>query len=176
MLKDEKTSTDFIKETLNETTISDQILVFTDGASNSYHKCSGIGVAFFDNADCKPFHYISKRIHHTKLDVIPTNNEAEYSALIHALEYIIEKDLKNVKVFADSKLVVNQVNGEWQIKCDHLLKLFLTAKELMEKIPEIEIKHIHREKNYFADVYSKMCIGQANKRTIQKFKEIYLYT
>ena len=42
-----------------------------------------------------------------------TNNEAEYEALLHRLRLAISLGIKRLLVFGDSKLVVQQVNKEW---------------------------------------------------------------
>ena len=165
MLKNEKISLEFLKDKKGYS-------LFSDGASNSTHLCSGIGVAVFENDSLKDF--ISKRIHHTKIEKIPTNNEAEYSAIIHALKYCKEHNINAPVIYTDSKLVVNQLNGEWMIKKEHLVPLYLTALEIKDEIEGVKILHVRREYNYFADFYSKHCIGQASNRESEKFKNNYL--
>src|SRR5207245_10181778 len=70
-----------------------------------------------------------------------TNNEAEYYALLKALELIAEKatgkgpgKIGEALVRSDSKLVVNQVNGEWRGEDEKLLDLNRNARDLLKKV------------------------------------------
>ena len=52
----------------------------------------------------------------------PTNNELEYLALLYALAYINNNyKNRNVTIYSDSLLVVNQINQKWRITTEHLL-------------------------------------------------------
>jgi ribonuclease HI len=59
-----------------------------------------------------------------------TNNEAEYLAVIAALESAKEKD---VDIFSDSKLVVGQLRREWHIKQDRMRELFDKVQKLIKE-------------------------------------------
>ena len=68
-----------------------------------------------------------------------TNNEAEYYALLKALELIAEKatgkslgNIGEALVRSDSKLVVNQVNGEWRVEDERVMELSSQAREMAE--------------------------------------------
>lgn len=63
-----------------------------------------------------------------------THNVAEYLALIKMLEYIIANNIKSPTIYGDSTLVVNQVNGKWQVKSNHLIPLRNKAANLLNKI------------------------------------------
>ena len=54
-----------------------------------------------------------------------TNNEAEYIALIKALELAMKHTRKRVHIFMDSELVIKQMNGRYRVKADNLRPLFL---------------------------------------------------
>src|SRR3989442_13936214 len=84
-----------------------------------------------------------------------TNNEAEYYALLKALELIAEKatgkvpgNMSEALVRSDSKLVVNQVNGEWRGEEEKLIKLSSKAKELIKKNGPLRLEWGFREKKY----------------------------
>src|SRR5437867_3680203 len=69
-----------------------------------------------------------------------TNNEAEYYALLKALELIVEKatgkspgNIGGALVRSDSQLVVNQVNGEWRVEDERRKELGSQARGMMEK-------------------------------------------
>lgn len=71
-----------------------------------------------------------------------TNNEMEYMALLRALDFAKDGDT----ILTDSKLVMNQMNGRWKIKKQHIFKLVMQAKaKMMGK--KITIEWTPREKN-----------------------------
>ena len=77
-----------------------------------------------------------------------TNNELEYLALLYALEYIRSRKTyyeKDITIYSDSKLIVNQVNGGWRVTTETLRPLY---KKCMEKLLDnITLKWVPREKN-----------------------------
>ena len=80
-----------------------------------------------------------------------TNNQAEYLALIKALEIMIEHNASQVVCHLDSELVVKQMKLEYKVKDAKLQQLFLRAINLSRKIGRVEYKHIRRELNSHAD-------------------------
>ena len=71
-----------------------------------------------------------------------TNNEAEYIAMIHALISCTHGDT----ILSDSLLVVNQLNGSYQVKKETLRHLYDIAKRLLAK-KEAKIEYVKREQN-----------------------------
>jgi ribonuclease HI len=91
-----------------------------------------------------------------KLRGIATSNQAEYTALIYTLDFILSRGLKGVLVQGDSLLVINQLNGVFQCRSENLIRYYNTAKKLILRIqtqlgttPVFE--HIPRERNDEAD-------------------------
>jgi ribonuclease HI len=80
-----------------------------------------------------------------------TVNEAEYEGLILALKMALERGVKRIRIHMDSKLVVEQSLGAWQIKQPHLQPYVDRARELAGRFELVEIKHIPREENVVAD-------------------------
>ena len=76
-----------------------------------------------------------------------TNNQAEYHALIQALQTARQMGCTDVVVQGDSQLVVKQVQGEWKVKDSELHTLWKRATELAEEFEEFDIEHIPREEN-----------------------------
>ncbi|TMH96645.1 reverse transcriptase-like protein [Candidatus Bathyarchaeota archaeon] len=83
-----------------------------------------------------------------------TNNEAEYYALLKALELIAEKatgkgpgKIGEALVRSDSTLVVNQVNGEWRVEDEKLIELSSNARNLIKKIGPARLEWVPREEN-----------------------------
>lgn len=87
-----------------------------------------------------------------------TNNVAEYSGVILALEWLVNKspsvfNRSSVTFFLDSELVVKQINAIYKVKDQNLKNLFLEALSLMEKFGgSINFKHVPREQNKIADL------------------------
>jgi probable phosphoglycerate mutase len=80
-----------------------------------------------------------------------TNNVAEYSGLIAALHYINKLDpTARVEVAMDSKLVVEQMSGRWQIKNEGMRALAKTAMQAHEA-SLVTFRWIPREENAHAD-------------------------
>ena len=155
--KNERESLEFI-----ETNCSQGTYLFTDGASD--HNTAGVGICIVNNGEI--IDYIAESIPGAS-----TNNEAEYTAMLRALEYVKENSLENVTIYSDSKLIVYQLNGEWVIQKEHLVPLYLDCRELIEEL-NVTLEHVHREKNYFADFYSKYP-ARVTESQIKKFRDRY---
>jgi ribonuclease HI len=84
-----------------------------------------------------------------------TNNKAEYLAVSYVLCLAIEIGIENLKVYTDSKLVANQINGEWRVKDPDLQRLHKGIQEAMDSAIYAEIEWIPREKNERADRLSE---------------------
>jgi ribonuclease HI len=80
-----------------------------------------------------------------------TNNIAEYEALIWGLENVAALGHAEVSVFADSELVVKQLNGQYRVKNAGLKPLFLKAMALLRSFDEATVAHVRREQNQAAD-------------------------
>lgn len=82
---------------------------------------------------------------------VQTNNFAEYSGLVAALEYALEHGASGVKIYSDSELLVKQMKGEYKVKSPALLEIYREAKDLVRKLKSFEIRHVMREQNREAD-------------------------
>ena len=83
-----------------------------------------------------------------------TNNEAEYAAVILALDWLNchWPDVKKVTFYLDSRLVVSQINGRFRLRAANLRPLLAKVKnEIGKSRAKIYFTHIPREKNYRAD-------------------------
>lgn len=82
---------------------------------------------------------------------IATNNVAEYSGLIAGLEAAAELGATQVEVRMDSKLVIEQMAGRWQIKHPGLRPLAAAAATLVRRFAVVRYQWIPREQNRHAD-------------------------
>jgi probable phosphoglycerate mutase len=82
---------------------------------------------------------------------VASNNVAEYGGLIAGLKAALELDPSEVEVRMDSKLVVEQMSGRWQVKHPSMKPLAREAAGLMAQLPQVRFSWIPREKNKHAD-------------------------
>lgn len=84
----------------------------------------------------------------------PTNNELEYLAVLYALGYIRNKYKgKNITIYSDSKLIVNQLTGKWRITTESLTPLYNKCIAMMTK--KIKIIWTPREFNLAGHVLDR---------------------
>ena len=91
-----------------------------------------------------------------------TNNIAEYMAFIKVLRIMNFKSNCKIEIYGDSMLVVNQMNGDWQIKKGAYKEYAIQAKEdlsILKQRNEVIIGWIPREQNEKADFQSMKAIG-----------------
>lgn len=128
------------------------IEIFIDGAARGNPGESGIGV-FIRGAEIE-----DREI--TKYLGTKTNNQAEYTALITALNSALDLKDNTIKIFTDSLLVANQVNGVWKVKHPEIIPLNKEAKKLFTNYKDISIGHIPREQNRDADRLANQAIDE----------------
>ena len=80
-----------------------------------------------------------------------TNNVAEYTALIKALERAKELGGRRLLIHSDSELMVNQMKGVYKVKNAGLRPLYEEARRLADQFEHVTIRHIRREQNSGAD-------------------------
>jgi ribonuclease HI len=91
-----------------------------------------------------------------------TNNQAEYAALIRALEAADEYGFDEIDVRGDSELIVRQVRGEWDANDPELRERRVRARELLERFDRWSIGHVPREINARADDLANEALDDAN--------------
>ena len=80
-----------------------------------------------------------------------TNNVAEYTGIVKALEAAIETGAERINVFSDSQLLVRQINGQYKVKSEQIRPLFQQAIELLGRFENWRVQFVSREKNKEAD-------------------------
>lgn len=83
---------------------------------------------------------------------VTTNNVAEYEALLWGLEVAAGRGVTRLTVFADSELLVRQINGVYKVKHPNMKPLYARARELMRAFASVEVRHVYREANKEADL------------------------
>lgn len=122
---------------------SDIAIVYTDGGSRGNPGPAGIGAVITRNG--KSVASISEFLG------VTTNNVAEYTALIKALEKSLDCGIEKVEVRTDSELMVRQMKGEYRVKNEGLKPLFQKAQALKNRFASFAIVHVRREYNKEAD-------------------------
>jgi ribonuclease H / adenosylcobalamin/alpha-ribazole phosphatase len=93
---------------------------------------------------------------------VATNNVAEYSGLIAGLQAAAQLGACEVEVRMDSKLVVEQMSGRWQIKHPGLRPLAAQAADLVRRFERVTFTWIPRERNKLADALANAAMDSAN--------------
>ena len=129
----------------------EKIEIFVDGASKGNPGPSGIGIVFFDsnkNVIKKLFKFIGNA----------TNNVAEYTALIYALQEALIDGYKNIAVKSDSELITKQVRGEYKVKNENLKPYCEQVSHLLRGFDKIDLISINRKENNIADKLANKAI------------------
>ena len=82
---------------------------------------------------------------------IATNNVAEYNGLLAALRWAVDHGHENVRIRADSELLVKQMRGEYKVKNAALRELSLRAKAFERQLRSVRYTAVRREHNELAD-------------------------
>lgn len=83
---------------------------------------------------------------------IQTNNYAEYSGLLAALDFAVRENHPSLKVLSDSELLVRQMQGRYKVKSPGLIDLYDRARALVRKLEHFSIDHVLRQYNKDADL------------------------
>ena len=116
--------------------------VYVDRASNQ--KGLGIGLVLISPKKV----IVEKSL---RLDFSATNNEAKYEALLMGMAMTQRMGGKSIKVFSDSRLVVDQVKGEFEVKDERIQGYLSQVKCLQSEFDSFDLLHIPRNGNAHAD-------------------------
>jgi len=87
---------------------------------------------------------------------VATNNVAEYTGLIAALQWAADHDVTALSVKGDSLLIVEQMRGNYKVKNEGLKPLHMKARMLVMQIGNVSFAHVPRDKNKDADRLSNI--------------------
>ena len=130
--------------------------IYIDGASKGNPGPSGIGVVICQ--DGRTIKNIASYIGNT------TNNIAEYTALIYALQEGLILKTESIKINTDSQLLCRQINKVYKIKSPNILGLYNQALHLMAAFKQVSINHIPRNENRGADKLASKAIKEALRK------------
>ena len=134
------------------------LVAYIDGGARGNPGPAGYGVVIEDEVG-RPVAELSEYLGRQ------TNNYAEYSGLLAALNYALRHGFKALKVTSDSELMVKQIRGEYKVSSPTLKELHQRATKLIDQFDCFDIKHVLREKNREADRLANIAMdrGMANK-------------
>lgn len=128
-----------------------KLIAWTDGASRGNPGPAAIGYVI-QSEDGK------LRARNGKTIGITTNNVAEYTACIEALEYMRGLRATEIELRADSELLVKQLNGAYKVRNGGLIPLFRRVKNLLESFDSWKVLHVPREQNSEADRQANLAL------------------
>ena len=135
----------------NPTNEAKQWTIQTDGSSAQ--KRGGIGVVI-----TTPNGEILK--YGVQLRFLTTNNETEYEGILTGLRLGKALGVKNLLIQSDSKLVVEQIKGEYEAKEERMQKYLRLTRHLMQEFDEVEFLQVPRNQNALADEISKLASSE----------------
>lgn len=133
------------------------LTIYTDGASRSNPGQAAAGVMILRGNEIiyeKGF-YLGEM----------SNNQAEYNALIHALE-IAKLHGGKADCYSDSQLMVRQLNGEYRVKNEDLIELYKKIKALEKNFESVTYTHVKRSHKGIkkVDKLANMALDERNGR------------
>src|SRR6201996_141356 len=134
------------------------ITAFCDGGSRGNPGPAGYGVHIQDENGAKVAElseFLGKK----------TNNFAEYSGLLAALEYAIANGHDRLKVVADSELMVKQIKGQYRVNSPELRPLYDETKRRIARLESFQIQHVLRGKNANADRLANLAMDRGMGKT-----------
>jgi ribonuclease HI len=134
------------------------LIAHVDGGARGNPGPAGYGVVITDQAGHKVA-ALSEYLGHQ------TNNCAEYSGLLAALDYALGHGYKALKVVADSELLVKQIRGEYKVKSPTLLELYQRAKKMIGQLEWFSIEHVLRGGNQEADRLANLAMDKGMGRS-----------
>lgn len=134
-----------------------EITAYIDGAARGNPGEAGAGVLLQTDAGV-PLERIARYLGRA------TNNTAEYQALLIALSRARDAGATRVRVFSDSELLVNQVNGRYKTRMPHLQQFLQEAIRLVSAIGRVDVAHVRREFNAEADALANEAIDNHHAR------------
>ncbi|MGB8478529.1 MAG: ribonuclease HI family protein [Acidobacteriaceae bacterium] len=138
-------------------TTSNWAVAYTDGGSRGNPGPSGYGVVILGE-DGTVLGELSEFLG------MRTNNVAEYSGLLAALEFALAKGHPRLRVVSDSELMVKQIRGQYRVQSPDLRPLYEEAKRRIGKLEAFQIEHVLRGKNKKADELANQAMDRGMRR------------
>lgn len=142
----------------NRKSSNNETVIFIDGGSRGNPGESGIGIVIENDNRRKGYYFYTG---------IMTNNQAEYTGLLKALEISTKNEYKNIKIYSDSQLLCHQINGIYKVSNSQLRNLHLEATNMIRAFENFSIEHIRREKNRDADRLANLAMDKKKNNEVE---------
>ena len=139
-----------------------RLLIRTDGAARGNPGPASLGAALYDltRPDARD-HRASPDASISDYLGVQTNNVAEYTGVVRALELAQELGATEVHLLLDSKLIVEQLSGRWRVKDAKLIPLWSRARGTLGGFARWSAAHVPRAQNSVADALANEAIDRA---------------
>ncbi|MFO7807446.1 MAG: ribonuclease HI family protein [Candidatus Moraniibacteriota bacterium] len=141
---------------------NNDVNIYTDGGSRGNPGVGGAGAVVEYDGMIKKYHkFLGEKV---------TNNEAEYEALILALKkakQVMGKERakrSSVACYADSELMVKQLNHQYKLKNENIQRKFIEIWNLTLDFKKVDFSHIPREENKLADELANKAMNEFNNK------------
>jgi ribonuclease HI len=139
-----------------------RLSIFTDGAIRLDQGKSGMAAVVYDSRG-QVLHWWARQGSRM------TNNEAEYGAVILAMEALHAFNPDQVAIYTDSQIVVEQMNGRARVNSPSLKPLHAQLLSMVIRFPRVAFQHIPREQNRLADALANDA-AEGNVHTLKTHK------
>lgn len=137
------------------------ITAFTDGGSRGNPGPAGYGVVL-----CGPDGATLAEL--SEFLGMRTNNFAEYSGMLAALDYALTHRLDRLRIISDSELMVKQMRGQYRVQSPDLRPLYEEARRKAAKLAGFQIEHVLRGKNKRADELANRAMDKGMGRGLSR--------
>ncbi|XP_075663328.1 uncharacterized protein LOC142632896 [Castanea sativa] len=128
--------------------------VFVDSASNATGVGAGIVIITPEGI---------KLEHSFRLGFRASNNEAEYEALLAGLKVVLDLGAKEVQIYSDSRVLVNQVQESFKAKDPQMVEYLRVVKQTMRYFSSVKVEQVARGQNRHADSLATLASSIANE-------------
>ena len=128
-----------------------EVLIYTDGASRGNPGMASGGLVVYNNKEVCLYEeafYLGTK----------TNNFAEYSAVLRALNLSVANKVRKLTLKSDSEFLVKQLSGLYKVKSPNIKKLYEECKKGQNEIPDVKFQHVRREQNKRADELANLIL------------------
>ena len=152
----------------------ERVVIRTDGAARGNPGPASSGAVIIDasrpgalSPDAPPVAVISRPLG------IQTNNYAEYTGVILALEKATALGAREVDLVLDSMLIVEQLTGRWKVKHPAIRPLAARAQALLAGFERWSIRHERREFNRQADALANLALDDPAAAAAAERRGVY---
>lgn len=131
--------------------LNDNFVLYFDGCSKKNPGPSGAGAVIYNNdiEIWKRSLFVGKK---------STNNVAEYTGMIIGIEHAKQLGIKKLTIKGDSNLVIQQMNGKFNVTAPHILKLYNQARSILSYFDSVSFIHVYRHFNQRADELANLAL------------------